>query len=86
MRLTLMTGRPRGLVSLVLVMAIVGLAAAVGLTPAYGTSGMTPQGNRGTKVMKSVNIQPAKSPQGVNIPPLDAQVPPRTDTATFGLG
>ena len=62
---------------------LTGLAMAAFLWPGFSLAGTHNQGNqkRTTLPMQQTKLTP-----GVKIPPVDAAVPVKTETATFALG
>jgi hypothetical protein len=61
----------------------IGLALAVFCCPGFSLAGLLNQGNQERTIFP---MQPATSFPGTKIPPVDAAVPGRTETATFALG
>jgi len=63
---------------------VLGLAAGA---PAQDPAALQRHSVNGTSHQKrTTSMQTAKSSPDIKIPPLDAAIPARTETATFGLG
>ncbi|MHB9074837.1 MAG: hypothetical protein ACYC6G_15085 [Desulfobaccales bacterium] len=61
----------------------IGLALAAFCCPGFSLAGLSDQGNQERTMLP---MQPATLSPGTKIPPVDAEVPAHTETATFALG
>jgi hypothetical protein len=62
---------------------LAGQMVAAFLHPGFSLAGMTDQENQKRTIL---SMQQAKLPPGVKLPPVDAKIPAKTETATFALG
>lgn len=62
---------------------LAGQMVAAFVHPGFSLAGMTDQENHQRTML---SMQQAKLPPGVKLPPVDAKIPTKTETATFALG